>query len=100
MTAATEAFRDLSIELLDSNDGVTEHENVLLVHGQPFAMFVDGALAVRLPKRRSDDLLRRGIVTPHDERADWTLVKHRSLWPEMAREAHEFVGEPAVGRES
>ena len=91
--------------LLDADVDVDQTPDGLLVHGRLFA-FLDGVeLVVDLPESRSADLRRRGIVVPFSGDAggpsrNWVRVADRELWSELAREAHEFVGEPAVGRES
>lgn len=98
MSGVQLSYSDLTIELVNSNDGVTEAEGELLVHGKPFARLEGDELSVRLPAARIEDLLRRDVVRRHE--GDRVLVKDQSLWPEMARESHEFVGEPPVGRRS
>jgi hypothetical protein len=91
--------------LLDADADVDQTPDGLLVHGRLFA-FLDGIdLVVELPAARSADLRRRGIVSPFvgdsgGPSRNWVRVGDRELWSELAREAHEFVGEPAVGRES
>ena len=91
--------------LLDEDVDVDETPDGLLVHGRLFA-FLDGTdLVVELPEARSRDLQLRGIATAfHGAHGgpsrNWIRVGDRQLWSELAREAHEFVGEPPVGRES
>ncbi|WP_448808424.1 hypothetical protein [Agromyces bauzanensis] len=91
--------------LLDTDADVEAADDGLLVKGRLFT-FLDGAeLVVELPEARSADLRRRGIVVPFvsakgGASRNWVRVADRELWSELAREAHQFVGEPAVGRES
>lgn len=74
------------------------------VRGKLFA-FLDGSdLVIDLPEARVTDLQSRGVaesfeVVGHVNR-NWVRVRERGLWPEMAREAHRYVGHPAVGGES
>ena len=95
---AAQLFGDLSIDMVDDNDGVTSDGDVLLVHGKPFARLSGEALAVLLPPARRADLIGRGIASGED--GDWLLFDALDLWSEMAREGHEFVGEPPVGHDS
>ena len=91
--------------LLDEDVDVDETPDGLLVHGRLFA-FLDGTdLVVELPEARSIDLQLRGIATAFQgahggSSRNWIRVGDRQLWSELAREAHEFVGEPPVGRQS
>jgi len=101
--ASAIAYEQLAFDLRDE-DGVTVVENELLVHGTIFA-FLDGDdLVVELPVARAVDLKGRGVaeefdVDKHPTR-NWVRVSDRELWPELARESHDFAGEPAVGGES
>lgn len=91
--------------LLDEDADVEAAPDGVLVKGRLFA-FLDGEeLVVELPDARSADLHERGIVVPFrgangDTSRNWVRIADRELWSELAREAHQFVGEPAVGRES
>ena len=91
--------------LVDEDFDVDYTPDGLLVHGLLFA-FLDGDdLVVELPEARSGDLRERGIATPftgtHGEPSrNWVRVTDRELWSELAREAHTYVGEPPVGRDS
>jgi len=93
-------------ELLEDADyDVDATPDGLLVKGKLFAFLDGGELVVDLPEARSSDLQQRGIVVPfHSTRGGdsrtWVRVADRELWSELAREAHEFVGEPRVGRQS
>jgi hypothetical protein len=93
-------------ELLhDADYDVDVTPDGLLVKGHLFA-FLDGReLVLELPEARSADLRRRNIALPfHSEKGGdsrtWVRVADRELWSELAREAHEYVGEPPVGRQS
>jgi hypothetical protein len=100
---ADQAYDDLTLALRDE-DGVAITPDGLLVHGRLFVFREGDDLVVELPEARSIDLKTRGIARPfsgggHPLR-DWVRVSDVQLWPELAREAHEFVGEPPVGGES
>ena len=77
----------------------------LHVHGRLFA-YLDGAeLALDLPEDRANDLVGRGVATAvpagrSEPKGAWVRIADAEDWPELASEAHQFVGEPAVGRES
>lgn len=91
--------------LLDEDYDVDMTPDGLLVKGRLFA-FLDGDhLVVELPEARSADLRKRGIAVPFQgtlggPSRNWVRVSDRELWSELAREAHQFVGEPPVGRQS
>jgi len=91
--------------LLDEDNDVESTPDGVLVHGRLFG-FLDGRhLVVELPEERARDLRRRGIVTPFrstlgGDNRKWVRIADRQLWSELAREAHTFVGEPPVGRQS
>ena len=91
--------------LLDEDYDVDLTPDGLLVGGKLFA-FLDGDdLVVELSEARSADLRERGIAVPFSgshggPSRNWVRVGDLELWSELAREAHTFVGEPAVGRES
>jgi hypothetical protein len=100
---SNDAYDELTFEIAEL-DGVAVQSDGLFVHGTLFA-FLDGDdLVVELPLGRMGDLEVRGIAAPfvserHPTR-DWVRVSDQQLWPELAREAHEYVGEPAVGGQS
>jgi hypothetical protein len=99
---AAEAYENLVLELRDE-EGVTV-DDALLVHGTVFA-FLDGDdLVVDLPAGRASDLVERQQGTRFRldgvKSRDLVKVRDRSLWSELAREAHEYVGEPPVGGQS
>jgi hypothetical protein len=72
-------------------------ENTFSVNGKIFAMLVRGALVVKLPKERVDELVEAG----HGKRFDpgqgrlmreWIAVEADALpWVALAKEAHQFV---------
>jgi hypothetical protein len=91
--------------LLDEDFDVDLTPDGLLVHGRLFAFLDDDDLVVELPAARSADLRKRGIAVPFSgtqggPSRNWVRVADRELWSELAREAHQFMGEPPVGRES
>jgi hypothetical protein len=105
MTEAQNAF-DLLAEQLreDPDDDVEVTDEGLRVHGALFA-FLDGSdLIVCLPEARARDLEARGIARVCRGEVGggdhWVTVTERELWSELADEAHTFVGEPPVGRQS
>lgn len=100
---AIEHWENLVIEFTDE-PGVTLTADGLAVNGNLFA-FADGDdLVVDLSSARAADLVRREMAAHyrHDEvpSRDWVSVSDQSLWSELTREAHEYVGEPAVGGQS
>lgn len=100
-----QAFADVAFALQsDPDDDVTLDGDRLLVKGRLFAYLDGPALVVDLPAARSADLVARGIATAAGGDAvpsgAWTAVAAEDDWPELAAEAHQFVGEPAVGRDS
>ncbi len=72
-------------------------ENVLAVNGKIFAMFGRGALVVKLPKERVDELVTAGKGQRFDPghgrlMKEWISVEVGALpWVPLAREAHRFV---------
>ena len=91
--------------LMDEDYDVDLTPDGLLVRERLFAFLDGNDLVVELPEGRSVDLRARGIAVPFEgtqggPSRNWVRVGDRELWSELAREAHEFVGEPAVGRES
>ena len=105
MTEAQNAFSLLAEELReDPDDDVEVADDGLRVHGSLFA-FLDGDdLVVCLPPDRAEDLERRDVATRFRGETGggnhWVVVSDRELWSELAGEAHTFIGEPPVGRES
>ena len=91
--------------LLDEDYDVDFTPDGLLVHGRLFAFLDEDDLIVELPESRSVDLRGRGIAEPFSgvhggPSRNWVRVTDRELWSELAREAHTYVGEPPVGRQS
>jgi hypothetical protein len=100
---ATRTWQNLVIEFTDE-PGVSLTSDGLAVNGSLFA-FLDGDdLVVDVSSERSADLVHRGMAAhyKHDGSTsrDWVRVSDLSLWSELAREAHEYVGEPPVGGQS
>ena len=103
--AARDAYSLLSDELrADPDDDVAVTPAGLEVHGKLFAFPLDDDLVVCLPASRASDLLARDVAAAHEHAAPaggaWVRVDALDLWSELAAEAHTFVGEPAVGRQS
>jgi len=77
----------------------------LLVKGRLFA-FLDGDdLVVELSPARAADLVAREqarpfVGSPGEPSPTWVRVSDWELWFELGSEAHDFVGEPPVGRQS
>jgi hypothetical protein len=99
---AAEAYENLVLEFRDE-DGVTVDDG-LLVHGTVFAFLSGDDLVVDLPAGRASDLVERqqGSRFRLDgvKSRDLVRVRDQSLWSELTREAHEYVGEPPVGGQS
>jgi hypothetical protein len=100
------AFDDLATRLLeDPDDDVALTSRGLHVHGKLFAFLDDGDLVVDLSPGRAGDLVERGIAAPAADavvapKGDWVRIGDSEDWAELASESHQFVGEPAVGKES
>lgn len=98
-------YRWVTRELLADEDvDVDFTPDGLLVRGRLFA-FLDGTqLVVQVPAARASDLLSRGVVASFTgggrTSRNWVRVSDLQLWSELAREAHEHVGKPPVGRQS
>ena len=98
---AVQKYDDLALELVNENDGVTAAAEGLLVHGTIFAFRMEEYLVVDVPSARADDLVERGIAAHHEQSGrSWVRVATLELWPELAREAREFVAVPGVGGQS
>jgi TfoX/Sxy family transcriptional regulator of competence genes len=69
----------------------------LKVNGKIFAMHANGKFVAKLPKDRVDELVRSGKGEHFDPghgrlMKEWVALEgDRSLWLELAREAHRFV---------
>jgi hypothetical protein len=100
---AAEAYENLVLELQDE-PGVSVDVDGLLVHGTVFAFLSGDDLVVDLPAGRASDLVERQQGTRFRldgvKSRDLVKVRDRSLWSELVREAHEYVGEPPVGGQS
>jgi hypothetical protein len=100
---AAQSYENLVLELRDE-PGVTLDDDGLAVHGTVFAYLAGDDLVVDLSSARASDLVQRGMATRVTQGGirsrDLVGVSDLSLWPELAREAHEYVGEPPVGGES
>jgi hypothetical protein len=100
------AFDLLTTQLLDDPDlDVSVTATGLHVRGRLFAYLDDDALVVDLPRSRAADLVGRGVASPvaagrAEPKGAWVAVADTEDWPELASEAHQFVGEPAVGMDS
>jgi hypothetical protein len=96
-------WENLVLELSDE-PGVKLGPDGLTVGGNLFAFRDGDELVVDLAAARASDLVNRGMAAhyKHDgERSrDWVSVADESLWSELVREAHEYVGEPPVGGDS
>lgn len=105
VTDAQNVFDLLAEELREDPDAdVTIEGTELRAKGSLFA-FLDGEdLVVCLPQARAEDLVNREISDLYRGEIGggrhWVVVTDRELWSELASEAHAFVGEPPVGRES
>jgi len=98
-------FDELSQALrTDADDDVTAIGDSLLVRGRLFAFRADRLLVVDLPAERATDLIERGMAVSAAASSPahgiWVSISDLEDWPEIAGEAHQFVGEPAVGGES
>jgi hypothetical protein len=100
---AARAYENLVLEFREE-DGVSVGENALLVRGTVFAFLVGDELVVDLPTARASDLVQREMGTRFAQgdvkSRDLVRVSDLSLWSELTREAHEYVGEPPVGGQS
>jgi hypothetical protein len=100
---AAQAFENLVLEFREA-EGVTVDIDGLLVHGTVFAFLSGDDLVVDLPAARATDLVEREQGTRYRLEGvasrDLVSVSDRSLWSELTREAHEYVGEPPVGGQS
>jgi hypothetical protein len=93
-----ELLADPDADVVDGPEGLT-------VHGALFAFAPEpGVLVVDLPEQRAADLIERDVAEPADvdrpAKGRLVAVRDSDDWLELATEAHQFVGEPAVGRDS
>ncbi|PXA68767.1 hypothetical protein CTB96_10015 [Cryobacterium arcticum] len=89
---------------VDQDNDVLVTSDGLRARGRLFAFMDGNDLVVALPEARARDLIQRAVgyefeATGHPGRA-WVRIRDRQLWSELAREAHEYVGEPPVGGDS
>ncbi|MBG6239994.1 hypothetical protein IWX78_002985 [Mycetocola sp. CAN_C7] len=103
--SAKAVYSIVALELLQDEDvDVDLTPSGLLVHGKLFAFLHGSELVVDLPVERAQDLRIRGVAEAFTgdgiTSRTWVRVSDRELWSELAREGHQFVGEPAVGRQS
>jgi len=104
-TESDRAFSSVSDVLLgDPDDDVQREGTRLTVKGTVFARLEGDELLVALPAARAADLVSRGIAGPASGDAGsggvWVSIHDVENWVELAGEAHQFVGEPPVGRQS
>lgn len=108
MTTSDEAWKQFDLVAgalsADPDDDVTVVGERLLVHGRVFALLAGDAIVVDLPTGRAEDLVGRDVATeasgPSAPLGRWVAIADPEDWVELATEAHQFVGEPAVGGES
>jgi hypothetical protein len=100
---AIEHWENLVIEFTDE-PGVSLTEDGLAVGGSLFAFRDGDDVVVDLPAERATDLVRRemGAHYKHagETSRDWVSISDLTLWSELVREAHEYVGEPPIGGDS
>lgn len=100
------AFDLLTTQLLNDPDlDVSLTATGLHVRGRLFAYVDAGSLVVDLPEARAADLVGRDVAAPvaagrAEPKGAWVSIDDSDDWPELAAEAHQFVGEPAVGKDS
>jgi hypothetical protein len=103
--AASKAYDDLTFSMSEDEDyDVVIADDGMLVRGTLFAFLEGDDLVVELPEERASDLKERGVAdastTAGHPSRDWVRVSDIQLWPELARESHQYVGEPPVGGDS
>ncbi|HEX4444718.1 MAG TPA: hypothetical protein VHZ81_14200 [Galbitalea sp.] len=100
---AIDRWDDLVLEFTDE-PGVTLTSDGLAVNGSLFAFRDGDDVVVDVSVDRAADLVRRGMAAhyKHDgaRSRDWVSISDLTLWSELVREAHEYVGEPPVGGQS
>lgn len=100
------AYDLLTSQLLNDPDlDVSVTVTGLHVRGELFAYLDEGDLVVDLPRSRAADLVARGVASSVaagriEPKGSWVAISDAEDWPELASEAHQFVGEPAVGMDS
>ncbi|GAB3607051.1 hypothetical protein GCM10027413_24600 [Conyzicola nivalis] len=98
-------FDEITFTLVsDPDDDVTSKGGKLFAKGKLFARLDGSLLAVQLPAGRAHELVSRGVAGVSENAGPgagtWVRVSDASTWAELASEAHQFVGEPAVGSDS
>jgi hypothetical protein len=104
---AIDHWENLVIEFTDE-PGVRLTEDGLAgglsARGSLFAFRDGDNLVVNLSAERAADLVRRGMGARYkhagETSRDWVSVGDLTLWSELVREAHEYVGEPPIGGDS
>ena len=104
-TSPADEFDVLALTLLNDADAdVVAVDDGLAARGVVFARLEGPRLALFLSDSRAADLVGRGAAHVHPGQGrrpgTWVLVADVSTWGELAAEAHQFAGEPAVGSES
>lgn len=97
---ARAAYADLLAAMSDEDPDVTADHHTLLVRGRPFGWLDGDALRLRLPAERAGDLDHRGVAARVSGSPSTVRVIDMQLWPELASESRDYVGEPAVGGRS
>lgn len=106
MTDPAVSYDLLATQLLDDPDlDVSITVTGLHVRGALFAYPDGDDLVVDLPAERARDLVGRDVAAPvivgrAEAKGTWVKIADPEDWPELAAEAHQFVGEPAVGMDS
>ncbi len=100
-----DAYDRVTIALsADPDDDVTVTDDGLLVRGRLFAYRAGEALVVDLDPARAADLVARRMAShvtgSRPAKGSWVSIRDLEDWTELATEAHQFVGEPAVGGDS
>ena len=93
-----ELLADADNDVVDGPEGLTV-KNALFAYES-----AEGRLLVDLPQHRATDLVERGLAEraagDRPAKGAWVAITETDDWLELATEAHQFVGEPAVGRQS
>lgn len=94
------AYAELLAAMSDEDPDVTADQHTLLVRGRPFGWLDGDVLRLRLPAERAGDLDHRGVAVRVSGSPSTVRVIDVQLWPELASESRDYVGEPAVGGRS
>lgn len=88
----------------DPDHDVTVRGVQLFVKDRLFAYLDDTLLVVDLAPERAADLVARDVAIELEDQAGSAgtrvAIADPEDWAELASEAHQFVGEPPVGKES